>query len=142
MKIKHVLVTTIRCRTKIPFSFVKKYVKIEMSEKFKTVKRSCLDRFILIGLHFEGVWTSGSQWIKNDGSGFLNPSTNRMLTRIKSIYLYILENGTVTTRELAEEFGSTPRTIQRDLNVLEYNELISSPKRGKWTTTEKKVKLG
>lgn len=64
-----------------------------------------------------------------------------MLNRIKAIYIYILENGTVTTRELAEEFGSTPRTIQRDLNVLEYNELISSPKRGKWTTTSKKVKL-
>ncbi|WP_062109669.1 DeoR family transcriptional regulator [Bacillus niameyensis] len=71
----------------------------------------------------------------------MNPSTNRMLNRIKAIYIYILENGTVTTRELAEEFGSTPRTIQRDLNVLEYNELISSPKRGKWTTTTKKVKL-
>ncbi|MCJ8009541.1 DeoR family transcriptional regulator [Lederbergia wuyishanensis] len=71
----------------------------------------------------------------------MKPSTNRMLTRIKAIYLYIKENGTVTTSELAEEFGSTPRTIQRDLNVLEYNDLISSPHRGKWTTTKKKVKI-
>ncbi|HLU22444.1 HTH domain-containing protein [Lederbergia graminis] len=71
----------------------------------------------------------------------MKPSTNRMLTRIKDIYFFIKENGPVTTRELADEFGSTPRTIQRDLNVLEYNDLISSPRRGKWTTTEKKVKI-
>ncbi len=79
--------------------------------------------------------------IKDEGVVLLKPSTNRMLTRVKSIYLYILENGTVTTREIVDEFGSTPRTIQRDLNVLEYNDLISSPRRGKWTTTEKKVKV-
>ena len=64
-----------------------------------------------------------------------------MLIRIKDIYIFIKDNGTVTTRELVDEFGSTPRTIQRDLNVLEYNDLISSPRRGKWTTTSKKVKL-
>ncbi|MEK3887642.1 DeoR family transcriptional regulator [Bacillus sp. FSL K6-3431] len=71
----------------------------------------------------------------------MKPSTNRMLTRIKDIYIFIKDNGTVTTRELADEFGSTPRTIQRDLNVLEYNDLISSPRRGNWTTTKKRVKL-
>ncbi|MBS4175966.1 DeoR family transcriptional regulator [Lederbergia citrea] len=71
----------------------------------------------------------------------MKPSTNRMLTRIKDIYLFIKDNGTVTTRELADAFGSTPRTIQRDLNVLEYNDLISSPRRGRWTTTEKRVKI-
>ncbi|MFD1706787.1 DeoR family transcriptional regulator [Siminovitchia sediminis] len=71
----------------------------------------------------------------------MKPSTDRMLTRIKDVYLYIRENGTVSTRELADAFGSTPRTIQRDLNVLEYNDLISSPRRGKWTTTDKKVKI-
>ncbi|MDA3129750.1 DeoR family transcriptional regulator [Aliibacillus thermotolerans] len=70
----------------------------------------------------------------------MRPSTDRMLTRIKSIYLYIKEKGTVTTRELVDEFGITQRTIQRDLNVLEYNDLIRSPVRGKWTTTDKKVK--
>lgn len=64
-----------------------------------------------------------------------------MLTRIKDVYMYILDNGTVTTDSLAKEFGITQRTIQRDLNVLEYNELITSPVRGKWTTTEKKVKI-
>lgn len=68
-------------------------------------------------------------------------STDRMLIRIKDIYIFIKDNGTVTTSELVDEFGSTPRTIQRDLNVLEYNDLISSPRRGKWTTTNKKVKL-
>lgn len=68
-------------------------------------------------------------------------STDRMLVRIKDIYIFIKDNGTVTTSELVDEFGSTPRTIQRDLNVLEYNDLISSPRRGKWTTTNKKVKL-
>lgn len=64
-----------------------------------------------------------------------------MLTRIKSIYLFIKDNGTVSTDELVDEFGITPRTIQRDLNVLAYNDLITSPHRGKWTTTEKKVKM-
>ena len=68
-------------------------------------------------------------------------STDRMLIRIKDIYIFIKDNGTVTTSELVDEFVSTPRTIQRDLNVLEYNDLISSPRRGKWTTTNKKVKL-
>ena len=47
----------------------------------------------------------------------LKPTTTRMLTRIKSIYMYINENGTVTTKDLVDEFGITPRTIQRDLNV-------------------------
>gem|GEM_PF-133585 len=68
-------------------------------------------------------------------------STDRMLTRIKSIYLFIQEKGTVTTQELVDEFGITPRTVQRDLNVLAYNNLVKSPSRGKWTTTNKKVKI-
>ncbi|PLT29234.1 DeoR family transcriptional regulator [Peribacillus deserti] len=71
----------------------------------------------------------------------MKASTNRMLTRIKSMYVFIRKNGTVTTQDLVEEFGITPRTIQRDLNVLAYNELIQSPSRGLWTTTAKKVKL-
>lgn len=65
----------------------------------------------------------------------MNTSTDRMLTRIKSIYLYIKKRGTVTTNELVEEFGITQRTVQRDLNVLEYNNLVKSPSRGKWTTS-------
>jgi DeoR/GlpR family transcriptional regulator of sugar metabolism len=64
-----------------------------------------------------------------------------MLNRIKSIYMFISKKGTVTTQELVEEFGITPRTIQRDLNVLAYNDLVISPSRGKWTTTKKRVKM-
>ncbi|MCZ2257939.1 DeoR family transcriptional regulator [Sporosarcina sp. G11-34] len=71
----------------------------------------------------------------------MKATTDRMLTRIKGIYMYILENGVVTTENLAKEFDITHRTVQRDLNVLEYNELITSPVRGKWTTTTKKVKV-
>lgn len=70
----------------------------------------------------------------------MKPSTNRMLNRIKSVYMFINQNGTVTTQDLVEEFGTTPRTMQRDLNVLAYNDLVISPSRGKWTTTKKKVK--
>ena len=71
----------------------------------------------------------------------MKPSTDRMLNRIKSIYIFINDKGTVTTQELVEEFGITSRTIQRDLNVLAYNDLVRSPSRGKWTTTKKKVKM-
>ena len=71
----------------------------------------------------------------------MKPSTNRMLNRIKSVYIFINNRGTVTTGELVEEFGITPRTIQRDLNVLVYNDLVKSPSRGKWTTTKKKVRI-
>lgn len=55
--------------------------------------------------------------------------------------MFIHEHGTVTTQDLVEEFGITPRTIQRDLNVLAYNDLVESPSRGMWTTTQKKVKM-
>ncbi|WP_207634146.1 DeoR family transcriptional regulator [Halalkalibacter urbisdiaboli] len=71
----------------------------------------------------------------------MKTSTDRMLTRIKSIYLYIKQRGTVTTTELVEEFGITQRTIQRDLNVLEYNKLVESPSRGKWSVTKKKTRV-
>ncbi|WP_133580507.1 DeoR family transcriptional regulator [Aureibacillus halotolerans] len=67
----------------------------------------------------------------------MNPSTGRMLTRVKSIYIYIRQNGTVSTSELVDEFGITQRTIQRDLHVLAYNDLVHSPSRGHWTTTER-----
>ncbi|MEW9677705.1 DeoR family transcriptional regulator [Lentibacillus sp. L22] len=71
----------------------------------------------------------------------MNQPTSRMLTRVKSVYLYIRKNGTVTTQELADEFGTTDRTIQRDLRVLVYNGLVNSPIRGKWKITNKKVKI-
>ncbi|MBM7706901.1 DeoR/GlpR family transcriptional regulator of sugar metabolism [Chryseomicrobium aureum] len=71
----------------------------------------------------------------------MKPTTDRMLNRIKDMYMFIRENGTVTTQDLVEEFGITPRTIQRDLNVLAFNDLVISPVRGKWTTTNKRVKI-
>ena len=71
----------------------------------------------------------------------MNHPSSRMLNRIKAVYLFIRDRGTVTTNELAEEFGITDRTMQRDLSILEYNGLVSSPHRGKWTITEKKVKI-
>lgn len=69
----------------------------------------------------------------------MKQATERRLTRIKDLYMYILDNGTVTTQNVVEEFDITSRTAQRDLYVLEYNELVTSPVRGKWTTTSKKV---
>jgi len=71
----------------------------------------------------------------------MKPTTDRMLNRIKDVYMFILDRGTVSTQDLVEEFNITPRTIQRDLNVLAFNNLVISPSRGKWTTTKKKVKL-
>lgn len=71
----------------------------------------------------------------------MKPTTDRMLNRIKDVYMFILSKGEVTTQDLVEEFNITPRTVQRDLNVLAFNDLVTSPSRGKWTTTKKKVKL-
>lgn len=71
----------------------------------------------------------------------MKPTTDRMLTRIKDVYMFIRDNGIVTTQDLVDEFGITPRTVQRDLNVLAFNDLVESPSRGKWTTTKKKVRL-
>ncbi|KGX89171.1 DeoR family transcriptional regulator [Pontibacillus litoralis] len=71
----------------------------------------------------------------------MNRSTARMLSRVKDVYLYIRENGTVTTTDLAEAFGITDRTVQRDLHVLQYNGLVVSPYRGKWEITDRKVKI-
>ncbi len=71
----------------------------------------------------------------------MKPTTDRMLNRIKDVYMFILNKGTVSTQDLVEEFNITPRTIQRDLNVLAFNDLVVSPSRGKWTTTNKKVKM-
>lgn len=71
----------------------------------------------------------------------MKPTTDRMLNRIKDVYMFILDRGTVTTQDLVDEFSITPRTIQRDLNVLAFNDLVTSPSRGRWTTTDKKVKM-
>ena len=83
-------------------------------------------------------------WRENMNEGVvssMNPATDRMLVRIKDVYMFIRDNGTVTTEDVADEFDISSRTAQRDLNVLEYNELIKSSARGEWTTTSKKVKL-
>jgi DeoR/GlpR family transcriptional regulator of sugar metabolism len=66
-------------------------------------------------------------------------STTRMLTRIKSIYMFIQERGLVSTNEIVDEFGSTSRTIQRDLSILAEHELVISPSRGKWRVSDKKT---
>jgi DeoR/GlpR family transcriptional regulator of sugar metabolism len=79
--------------------------------------------------------------IKIEGVVFMKPTTDRMLNRIKDVYMFILNKGEVSTQDLVEEFNITPRTIQRDLNVLAFNDLVVSPSRGKWTTTKKKVKM-
>lgn len=72
----------------------------------------------------------------------MNSSTDRMLNRVKDVYLFIKEKGgPVTTQELVEAFDMTQRTIQRDLNILTYNNLVKSPSRGVWTVTDKKVKV-
>lgn len=71
----------------------------------------------------------------------MSPSTDRMLNRVRAVYLFIRQRGTVTTQELVEEFDMTQRTIQRDLNILTYNELVKSPSRGSWTVTNKKVRV-
>jgi DeoR/GlpR family transcriptional regulator of sugar metabolism len=71
----------------------------------------------------------------------MKPTTDRMLNRIKDVYMYIRDRGIVTTQDLVDEFGITPRTVQRDLNVLAFNDLIISPSRGRWTTTSKRVKM-
>ncbi len=72
---------------------------------------------------------------------FLSYPSETMLNRIKDIYLYLNEKGTATTKELSEQFGLSDRTIQRDINILQYNGLVESYKKGEWTTTDKKVKL-
>jgi len=80
--------------------------------------------------------------LENEDEGViphLKPATDRMLTRVKDVYLYVRENGTVTTQNIVDEFDITSRTAQRDLNVLKYNDLVTSPVRGKWTTTSREV---
>ncbi|GAB4074943.1 DeoR family transcriptional regulator [Barrientosiimonas marina] len=71
----------------------------------------------------------------------MSHSTSRMLTRVKAVYLYIREQGTVSTQKIAEEFGTTRRTVQRDLSILTYNGLVQSPNKGNWKITNKRVKI-
>lgn len=70
------------------------------------------------------------------------PRTARKLNRIKDLYWYIKKHGPVKSSEIEEEYGLSLRTIQRDLDALEYNELIFSPKPGYWQVTNRKVKGG
>ncbi|SEO83744.1 DeoR-like helix-turn-helix domain-containing protein [Amphibacillus marinus] len=71
----------------------------------------------------------------------MSQSTTRMLTRVKAVYMFIRENGPVTTTDIANEFEITERTVQRDLNVLAYNGLVRSLSKGTWDITKKKVKI-
>jgi len=71
----------------------------------------------------------------------MKPTTDRMLNRIKDVYMFILDKGTVSTQDLVEEFSITPRTVQRDLNVLAFNDLVTSPSRGKFEKSIQKKKL-
>ncbi|KAB8138319.1 DeoR family transcriptional regulator [Gracilibacillus oryzae] len=71
----------------------------------------------------------------------MSQSTTRMLSRAKAVYLFIKENGAVSTGDIAEEFGITDRTAQRDLHLLAYNGLVNSPNRGRWEITKKKVRI-
>ncbi|MCO7124892.1 DeoR family transcriptional regulator [Sporolactobacillus shoreicorticis] len=71
----------------------------------------------------------------------MSPSTDRMLNRVRSVYLFIRKQGVVTTKELVEEFDMTQRTMQRDLNILTYNDLVQSPRKGQWAVTKKRVKV-
>ncbi|WP_058307051.1 HTH domain-containing protein [Gracilibacillus massiliensis] len=71
----------------------------------------------------------------------MSQSTTRMLTRVKAVYLFIRDNGPVTTSQIAEEFCITDRTVQRDLHLLAFNGLVNSPNRGSWIITNKKVKI-
>ncbi len=119
------------------------YCQNILSDDRSILRKECLSRgnFNLQKVH---SLVSCPSILENDDEGVvpqLNPNTDRMLTRIKDVYLFILDHGEVTTENVVEEFGITNRTAQRDLNVLEYNELIMSPSRGKWKTTKKKVKL-
>lgn len=68
------------------------------------------------------------------------PRTARKMTRIKDLYWYIKKHGLVSVSKIEEEFCIGIRTVQRDLDTLEYNDLIFSPKRGYWQVTNRKVK--
>ena len=62
----------------------------------------------------------------------MKPTTDRMLNRIKDVYMFILDKGTVSTQDLVEEFSITPRTVQRDLNVLAFNDLVMRRNFNSW----------
>lgn len=70
----------------------------------------------------------------------MKPYTAHKMNRIKAVYFYVLDHQGATSAELANEFDVSVRTIQRDLDVLLYNELVTNDKRGHWVTTSKKVK--
>jgi DeoR/GlpR family transcriptional regulator of sugar metabolism len=68
--------------------------------------------------------------------------SDRKVTRIKDIYMFIKKKGPVTRDVLCEEYGVSIRTIERDLSVLIHNKLVYNPKRGWWAVTDRKVKGG
>ena len=64
------------------------------------------------------------------------------MARIKQMYFYIKECGSVSTEKIAEEFKVSKRTVQRETFALRYNGLIKQSNRGKWSVTDVKVKVG
>ncbi|MGE7305792.1 HTH domain-containing protein [Priestia megaterium] len=62
--------------------------------------------------------------------------------RMKQIYFYIKECGSVSTETIAEEFKVSTRTVQRAIFILRYNGLIKQSSRGMWSVTNVKVKVG
>ena len=77
---------------------------------------------------------SGDHWYDS------RPRSERKVNRIKDVYFFIKKHGPIKRSTLLEEFGTTVRTLERDLDVLNHNDLIYSPKRGWWAVTERKVK--
>lgn len=67
-------------------------------------------------------------------------SGEHRLTRIKSIYFYIKQNGPTQLKTLMDEFQVCERTIQRDLQALELNGLVGKSNSRSWIVTDKKVK--
>lgn len=70
---------------------------------------------------------------------YKRPKEQRVV-RIKSLYLYLKDNGPMKLKELVVEFEVSDRTIQRDLFILKDNGLIEDHGRGIWQITDKKVK--
>lgn len=70
------------------------------------------------------------------------PRSARKMNRIKGLYWYIKKHGPARKAELVEEFKVSNRTMERDLDVLEHNGLVFSPKLGYWQVTNRKVKGG
>lgn len=60
-------------------------------------------------------------------------SYERSQNRIKDIYILLKKSKEpVPSKDIAEAFHCSMKTVQRDLRLLEYNHLVKSVGRGKW----------